>query len=59
MWPGGVSNPGPLTYKSGALPTALRGPARESEIEKMEESERGRGRPNNRVRERVKENANK
>ena len=22
-----VSNPGPLTYESGALPTALRGPA--------------------------------
>ena len=22
-----VSNPGPLTYKSGALPIALRGPA--------------------------------
>ena len=27
MWPGRVSNPGPLTYESGALPTALRGPA--------------------------------
>ena len=27
MWPDRVSNPGPLTYKSGALPTALRGPA--------------------------------
>ena len=25
MWPDGVSNPGPLTYKSGAVPTALRG----------------------------------
>ena len=24
MWPDQVSNPGPLTYKSGALPTALR-----------------------------------
>ena len=24
MWPVRVSNPGPLTYKSGALPTALR-----------------------------------
>ena len=22
-----VSNPGPLTYQSGAIPTALRGPA--------------------------------
>ena len=27
MWSDQVSNPGPLTYKSGALPTALRGPA--------------------------------
>ena len=27
MLPDLVSNPGPLTYESGALPTALRGPA--------------------------------
>ena len=27
MWPDRVSNPGPLSYESGALPTALRGPA--------------------------------
>ena len=27
MWPDRLSNPGPLTYESGALPTALRGPA--------------------------------
>ena len=27
MLPDQVSNPGPLTYKSGALPIALRGPA--------------------------------
>ena len=27
MWPDWVSNPGPLTYESGALPTVLRGPA--------------------------------
>ena len=27
MLPGRVSNPGPLTYESGSLPTALRGPA--------------------------------
>ena len=27
MWPDRVSNPGPLTYESGALPTALRCPA--------------------------------
>ena len=26
MWPDRVSNPGPVTYKSGALPAALRGP---------------------------------
>ena len=26
MWPDQVSNPGPLTYESGALPTAQRGP---------------------------------
>ena len=27
MWPDRVSNPGHLTYESGALPTALRGSA--------------------------------
>ena len=27
MWPDRVSNPGPLTYESGALSTALRGTA--------------------------------
>ena len=27
MWPDRVSNPGPLTYESGGLPIALRGPA--------------------------------
>ena len=27
MLPDRVSTPGPLTYESGALPTALRGPA--------------------------------
>ena len=27
MWPDRVSNPGPLTCKTGALPTALRSPA--------------------------------
>ena len=27
MMPDRVSNPGPLTYESGALPIALRGPA--------------------------------
>ena len=32
MWPDRVSNPGPLTYESGALPTALRGPATKHDI---------------------------
>ena len=27
MWPDRVLNPGPLTYESGALPTALSDPA--------------------------------
>ena len=27
MWPDRVSNPGPQTYESGALPIALRDPA--------------------------------
>ena len=27
MWPDRLSNLGPLTYESGALPTALRDPA--------------------------------
>ena len=31
MWPDRVSNPRPLTYESGALPTALRGPAQSKE----------------------------
>ena len=31
MLPDRVSNPGPLTYESGALPIALRGPASRSE----------------------------
>ena len=39
MWPDWVSNPGPLTYESGALLTALRGPSNDDddddEISKM------------------------
>ena len=35
MWPDQVSNQGPLTYESGALPTALCGPA--SHIRTMRE----------------------
>ena len=34
MLPDRVSNPGPLTYESGALPLALRGPA-VSEVNQM------------------------
>ena len=32
MWPDQISNPGPLTYESGALPTALHRPASETKI---------------------------
>ena len=32
MLPDRVSNPGPLTYESGALPIALRGPAGDQTI---------------------------
>ena len=32
MLPDRVSNPGPLTYESGALPIALRGPALSVEL---------------------------
>ena len=32
MWPERVSHPGPLTYESGGLPTALRGPASHKRI---------------------------
>ena len=34
MLPDRVSNPGPLTYESGALPIALRGPAAADDIYK-------------------------
>ena len=34
MWLDRVSNPGPLTYESGALPSALRGPANTNENER-------------------------
>ena len=32
MLPDRVSNPGPLTYESGALPIALCGPAKHHEV---------------------------
>ena len=35
MLPDRVSNPGPLTYESGALPIALRGPALEHVLESL------------------------
>ena len=45
MLPDRVSNPGPLTYESGALPTALRGPARSGKIacidERLKRMQRG------------------
>ena len=37
MLPDRVSNPGPLTYESGALPTALRGPAENLDKNKRQE----------------------
>ena len=36
MLPDRVSNPGPLTYESGALPIALRGPAQNQELKPIE-----------------------
>ena len=33
MLPDRVSNPGPLTYESGALPIALRGPAKRYQVQ--------------------------
>ena len=35
MLPDRVSNPGPLTYESGALPIALRGPANSNDLYNM------------------------
>ena len=32
MLPDRVSNPGPLTYETGALPIALRGPAQQAQV---------------------------
>ena len=45
MLPDRVSNPGPLTYESGALPIALRGPAvwKESKVDKCKEEYNGKG----------------
>ena len=38
MFPDRVSNPGPLTYESGALPIALRGPAQLGKTARLKES---------------------
>ena len=46
MLPDRVLNPGPLTYESGALPIALRGPAK---------GKRKRGRQKKRWEENIKE----
>ena len=35
MLPDRVSNPGPLTYESGALPIALRSPAKVSDLDNV------------------------
>ena len=40
MLPDRVSNPGPLTYESGALPIALRGPSEREGGERERESHR-------------------
>ena len=37
MWPDRVSNPRPLTYESGALPTVLLGSASRSEVQIYQE----------------------
>ena len=39
MLPDRVSNPGPLTYESGALPIALRGPAAHKNCPRMPKQE--------------------
>ena len=40
MLPDRVSNPGPLTYESGALPIALRGPAHINSITVIQDDAR-------------------
>ena len=42
MLPDRVSNPGPLTYESGALPIALRGPAIAKKIQEAKEKKIGK-----------------
>ena len=43
MLPDWVSNPGPLTYESGALPIGLHGPAQEGAKTKSDKKIRGKG----------------
>ena len=42
MLPDRVSNPGPLTYESGALPIALRGPATEGKNRELQSKAQSR-----------------
>ena len=49
MWPDRVSNPGPLIYKSSALPTALGGPAAWLDRTDLLKQSRDRKREVNRV----------
>ena len=39
MWPDRVSNPGPLTYETGVLTTALRGTVAFYDLEKTTDTE--------------------
>ena len=56
MLPDRVSNPGPLTYESGALPIALRGPAMKREKKmKREKNEEKNGGGGKRETERARE----
>ena len=45
MWPDWVCNPGPPTYESGALLTALRGPAIAEFVNKVDSDEAGHNKP--------------
>ena len=54
MWPDWVSNPGPLTYVSGALRTALRGPASKTRKEAHTHTHKEREREREREGEREK-----
>ena len=55
MLPDRVSNPGPLTYESGVLPIALRGPARSLETNLQAEASNIDGRYSNKPYSRRKD----